>query len=181
VKPTEIIPLFDAFLADHGIGLEAILVGGAALALQGVIARETRDCDIIEPALPETVLDASKAFASELRKRGEILREDWLNNGPSQLASILPTGWREHLQIAYQGRALMLWSLGRAELLLSKLFALCDRGQDLNDCVALMPTKAELDQSEPWIVQQDTNPEWPMHVKATLQDLGRRCGHGLQA
>ena len=179
MKPTEVIPLFDSYLADHDLSLEGILVGGAALALLGVISRETRDFDLVEPELPEFVKDAAKAFAAELRNRGVILRDDWLNNGPSQLASILPEGWRQHLQIAFQGRALTFWSLGRGELLLSKLFALCDRGQDLGDCLALSPTPAELAVAEPWISVQDLNPDWPAHVHATLADLGRRCGHGL--
>ena len=73
----------------------------------------------------------------------------------------------------------MLHSLGRADLLKTKLFALCDRGTDLPDCVALAPTAAELAEALPWVAFQDANPDWPAHVAATLADLGRRLGHGV--
>jgi hypothetical protein len=75
--------------------------------------------------------------------------------------------------------ALILKALGRADLLKTKLFALCDRGIDLGDCLALAPAADELDDAEPWLFVQDTNPQWPDHVRATLDDLRRRLGHGL--
>jgi hypothetical protein len=179
MKPTEIIPRFDAFLAERGLVLEAIATGGTALALLGIISRETRDCDLIEPELSSEVMDASHAFASGLRGQGEILRDDWLNNGPAALGPLLPEGWRTRIQLVHQGKAIRLWSLGRPELLLSKLFALCDRGLDLADCLALHPRAEELATAEAWIAAQDINPDWPAHVQATLQDLARRLGHGL--
>ena len=75
--------------------------------------------------------------------------------------------------------AIQLWTLGRPELLLSKLFALCDRGLDLGDCLALAPSAEELARSKAWIAAQDLHPDWPTHVRATLEDLARRLGHGL--
>ena len=179
MQPTRIIPLFDAFLASRGHRLEAIATGGAALALLGIIHRETRDCDLIEPELPAAVRSAAMDFAADLRRQGEILRDDWLNNGPSALGPLLPEGWRTRLQVLYQGQAIHLWSLGRRELLLAKLWALCDRGLDLADCLALAPDASELTGAETWIVEQDLNPEWPAHVRATLSDVARRLGHGL--
>jgi hypothetical protein len=62
---------------------------------------------------------------------------------------------------------------------MSKVFALCDRGIDLNDCVALAPSTEELAAIEPWLSDQDANPDWPAHVRATLADLGRRVNHGV--
>jgi len=179
MKPSEIIPRFDAFLVERDLALEAIATGGAALALLGIISRETRDCDLIEPELSSAVLETSRAFAAEVREQGGILRDDWLNNGPASLGPVLPEGWRNRLQIIYQGKAIRLWSLGRPELLLAKLWALCDRGLDLGDCMALAPSAEELRQAEAWIATQDLNPDWPTHVEATLKDLARRLGHGL--
>jgi hypothetical protein len=62
----------------------------------------------------------------------------------------------------------------------SKLFALCDRGLDLPDCLALAlaPTPAELAEAAAWLEPQDLNPHWPAHVRTTLADLARRLGHG---
>lgn len=179
MNPREIIPQFDRFLAERGLTLEAIATGGAALALLGIITRETRDCDLLEPKLSAGVLEASHAFASGLRAQGEVLRDDWLNNGPASLAPLLPEDWRNRLQLIHQGEAIRLWTLGRPELLLSKLFALCDRGLDLSDCLALKPDTEELVQAKAWITVQDLNPDWPTHVHATLQDLARRLGHGV--
>ena len=46
MKPKETLERFDAFLAKHGLTLEAIVIGGAALGLLDVISRETRDCEL---------------------------------------------------------------------------------------------------------------------------------------
>jgi hypothetical protein len=179
MKPSEIIPRFDAHLKNQDLTFEAVVVGGTALALLGVILRETRDCDILEPLLPEPVLEAAHSFARSLGQQGIILREDWLNNGPSSLASLLPGGWRDRVQLLHRGQAITLWTLGRPDLLKSKLFALCDRGTDLSDCLALQPTAKELEAAAPWLEVQDLHPGWPQHVHSTLEDLVRRLGHGI--
>jgi hypothetical protein len=62
---------------------------------------------------------------------------------------------------------------------LNLLWALCDRGLDLADCVALAPTADELAGILPWLEQQDANPDWPAHVRATLADVARRLGHAV--
>jgi hypothetical protein len=49
----------------------------------------------------------------------------------------------------------------------------------LGDCLALAPVADELRVITPWLEQQDGNPDWPAHVRATLTDLGRRLGHGV--
>ncbi|HEY8211352.1 MAG TPA: DUF6036 family nucleotidyltransferase [Myxococcaceae bacterium] len=51
--PTIVIPAFDAFLAARGLRLEAIVIGGTALNLLGVVRRETRDCDVLAPTREE--------------------------------------------------------------------------------------------------------------------------------
>lgn len=73
---------------------------------------------------------------------------------------------------------MVLRALHRSDLLKSKLFALCDRGLDLPDCIALAPTPQELAEANTWLEPQDLNPHWPAHVRATLEDLARRLGHG---
>jgi hypothetical protein len=83
------------------------------------------------------------------------------------------------LQAAFQGRAVVLRTLSRGDLLKTKLFALCDRGFDLQDCVAMQPSAEELANALPWLEQQDLNPDWPAHVRSTVEDLGQRLGHGL--
>jgi len=127
--PRETIARFDSFLHERGLGLEAVVVGGAALGLLGVTDRQTRDVDVLQPA--------------------------------------------------FSGTALTLRALGRTDLLKTKLFALCDRGTDLPDCVALEPTADELAEAQAWVALQDANPGWPDHVQRALDDLRGRLGHGL--
>jgi len=68
--------------------------------------------------------------------------------------------------------AIVLLTLSRLDLLRSKLFGLCDRA-------ALAPTRSELEAIEPWLAEQDGNPDWPRHTQDVLEDLRKRLGHGL--
>jgi len=163
--PADVVKRFDLSLTARGLTLEAIVVGGAALCLLGVVSRETRNCDILHPELSEEVRAAAVEFAKESSREGRKLDSDWLNNSPSSLVDLLPDGWRGRLQPALQGGALTLHALGRSDLLKTKLFAYCDRGTDLGDCLALAPTDAELREALPWVQMQDTHPTghvmWP--------------------
>jgi hypothetical protein len=179
MHPRPTIAAFDNHLHAQGLHLEAVVVGGAALALLDVITRETRDFDILHPELSESVLAAARLFATEQRNLGIPLRDDWLNNGPRQLTDVLPIGWQARVQAVYAGSAISLSTLGRSDLLAAKLFALCDRGTDLPDCLALAPSAAELAAAIPWVAHQDAHPGWPAHVTATLANLARRLGHGV--
>jgi hypothetical protein len=179
VTPLDTLEAFDRYLADRALHLEAVVIGGAALNLLGVVARATKDCDILAPPLPPAVVEAARGFAAAARTRGEPLQDDWLNNGPASLVEALPPGWRDRLQLVFSGSSIVLRCLGREDLLRSKLFALCDRGLDLGDCLALAPTADELRAVLPWLEQRDGHPHWPAHAQATLADLGRRLGHGV--
>ncbi len=134
---------------------------------------------MLYPQLPDTIKEAASEFAGQLRQQGGILADDWLNNGPSLLADVLPERWRDRIQIAFSGQVLTLSTLGRMDLLRSKLFALCDRATDLPDCIALAPTPDEMEAILPWLERQDGNPDWPAHVGTTLQELAGRLGHGV--
>jgi hypothetical protein len=73
----------------------------------------------------------------------------------------------------------VLSTLGRPDLLKSKLFALCESGTDLSDCIALAPTPGELAEALPWLEEQDGNDLWPGHVRATVAELAERLRHGV--
>ena len=120
-----------------------------------------------------------KSLQSILRNQGVELGNEWLNNGPSQVAELLPKGWENRLQPLFNGHSLTLKTLGRPDLLKTKLFALCDRGTDLFDCLALAPSSSELIDAIPWLEIQDANPMWPEHVRHTLKDLEERLTHDL--
>ncbi|MCC6158427.1 MAG: hypothetical protein IT350_10275 [Deltaproteobacteria bacterium] len=170
---------FDTWLSERSLSFEAVIVGGSALALLGVTDRQTRDLDVLYPPLTNAIQEAARDFAAHARRDGIQLGDDWLNNGPMDLGPMLPGEWLLRVQPVYSGIALKLATLGREDLLKSKLFALCDRGTDLGDCLALAPTRDELTAAATWLVHQDANPMWPQHVRETLADLSGRLGHGV--
>jgi len=174
-----IVVSFDQYLAERQLQFDAVVIGGAALNLLGVVSRLTKDCDILHPEIPNEIAEASRTFAIEVRAKGGTLQDNWLNNGPRSLASHLLPRWEERLQTVFAGTAIQLRCLGRKDLLCAKLFALCDRGIDLGDCIALAPNVNELENVLPWLEQQDANPDWPGHVRATIADLRRRLSHGI--
>ncbi len=173
MNPNEIISKFDKYLDGHNLSFEAIVIGGAALALLGVITRETQDCDVLDPKIPPAVDKASKDFVKTLRQQGQDIKEKWLNNGPEDLKNNLPQGWKSRIQLLFSGKALILYTLGRSDLLRTKLFAYCDRQQDLSDCIALAPSKKELYEVLEWLQEQDAHPGWPAHVQKSLSFLGK--------
>jgi len=179
MDPREVIAAFDAYLAVRGLRFEAVVIGGTALNLLGVVRRTTRDCDVLYPAILAEIAKAAVLFALERRTLGDALQNDWLNNGPASLVSALPSGWQQRLTVVFEGEAILLNSLGRLDLLRSKLFGLCDRARDLGDCVALAPTRAEISVIAPWLAEQDGNPDWSEHVSEVLRDLERRLDRGL--
>ena len=179
MRPRETIEQFDLFLKKHGLSLSAVIIGGSALSLLRDISRETRDFDVLHPPLTGEIIKAQAAFAAEMRRQGIPLDDHWLNDNPVSVADLLPEGWLSRTQVVYQGSAVTLLSLSRDDMLLTKLFAYCDRGTDLGDCLALKPSADELRASLPWIVKQDAHPDWPSHVEESIRELARRLGHEL--
>ena len=179
MRPRETIEAFDRFLVTKATRGDLIVIGGTALALLGIIQRSTRDCDVLEPPVDAQLSECAQEFARQRSAKGFPLAGDWLNHGPASLVQVLPTGWRQRVVPLFQGQALTLRTLGRSDLLATKMWALCDRGTDLTDCIALAPTPEELRSLRPWLVEQDLNPSWPDHVDAVVNDLAQRCHHGV--
>jgi len=179
MRPVDILQRFDAFLSARDLTFDAVVIGGAALALLGTITRETQDCDVLSPVIPPEILKAAKDFSREISMNGEDLKEDWLNNGPDSLLDTLPREWRTRTQELYAGKALHLQTFGRPDLLRTKFFAYCDRQQDLPDCIALKPTQTEMRETLDWLRHQDGHPGWPEHVNRQMAALAKRLGYGL--
>jgi hypothetical protein len=164
----DVLPEFDEFLAERGLNFSGTIIGGAALQLLSIIERLTKDCDVLEPTISEEVRRAAEEFGTT-----HGLYPKWLNNGPETLQRDLPAGWEERRQVAYRGKSLHLHTLGREDLLRSKLFAYLDRGIDLGDLKKLKPTDTELEALTPWLQERDGNPDWPQHVTDSLEKLRR--------
>lgn len=123
------------------------------------------------------IMEASKEFASLEKIPEDALKENWLNNGPASLVKDLPSGWRIRVIQLYKGISLSLFTLGRSDLLRSKLFALCDRGTDLLDCVAMAPSLEELKECYSWVCDRDANTGWPSHVNQNFKKLAGKLGY----
>jgi hypothetical protein len=143
----------------------------------GVVSRPTKDCDVLDPALPAEIIRAADDFAKT--RPDEHLVLGWFNNGPISLVRSLPSAWSSRLQPLYSGAALDLQTLGRSDFLGSKLFALVDRNIDLPDCIALRPTRAELLALIPWLTAQDSNEDWPAYVRVVVGKLAQELGYEL--
>lgn len=179
MKPESIIPQFDEYLFKDELSFEAIVVGGAALAIMGIIQRETQDCDILDPMIPDSIKNAAVEFAESIRQQEVFLKENWLNNGPVSLTNDLPKGWQSRIVKIYQGKALTLYALGRDDFLKAKIFSFCDREQDRDDCIQLNPSRQELLELKGWLIERDGNTAWAKHVEASLKSLAMDLGYDL--
>lgn len=178
--PAQIIAAFDKHLSQNNLQFTAIVVGGCALALMNCITRETQDVDVLEPKIPQEILNSAHDFANQWNQvNRDVLKINWLNNGPASLQRDLPIGWDKRVEIIFQGKSLTLYTLCRSDLLISKLFAYCDRVIDKNDCIKLNPTREELLTTFEWVKELDGNPMWPTHVRSMFEDLAKELGHEL--
>lgn len=179
MDPLSIIKEFDLYLAEKGLFFDAIIIGGAALSILGVISRQTQDVDVLDPKIPENILSASKEFAHKFNLKNTTLNENWLNHGPESLRNYLRPRWKARVQHLWQGKAIHLQTLGRVDLIGTKILAYCDRGQDLKDCLDMKPTKEELLEILPWVKGYDTNTGWPDYVQGQVEFLAKRLGYEL--
>lgn len=169
------ISKFDKFLSVHGAKFEAVIIGGSALIVLKIIQRETIDIDCLTPVISKHILDLAQEFRD--LNPNLHLTEKWINNGPESLVRDLSPGWRERVEKIFEGKALTFFTLGRLDLLKTKLFAFCDRAIDFKDCIAMKPTAAELNDAIEWVKDRDANPEWPTHVEKQFIKLKKSLGY----
>jgi hypothetical protein len=165
----DVLKKFDKFLYQNNEYLKATIIGGSALIIMDIISRKTKDVDLLDPVIPENIKQLSVEFSKQYPEFD--LDSNWLNNGPIDLKKDLPTGWQTRLVIIFSGRSMALSTLGRSDLLKSKLFACCDRQFDFEDCISMRPTEGELDEALIWVSERDTNELWPKHVQTVFEDL----------
>ena len=172
ISPDTIISIFvalDSELASMGqdnLPRTLVICGGAALLSLGIVSRNTVDIDVLEPEIDSIINSASQKIGARFG-----LRPGWINNGPQSLVPLLPPDWKRRLVPVFKGTALIVHALGRRELIISKLFAQADRGEDFEDLKALNPKDDEIDDAEQLVKSFDQHPGWPDHVKRTVQLL----------
>ena len=177
--------LLDGRLMRAGASpVHLVVCGGAAMIAVGLLARTTRDVDIVAiledgqrlvapVPLPDHLLNAASEVAEVLN-----LPKDWLNNGPSRdegglFQMGLPAGLQARLHTRAYGSRLTVHFIDRLDQIHFKLYAAVDRGgYHVTDLEALKPTPAELTQAARWALTHDVSEEFRHLLKQTLERLG---------
>jgi hypothetical protein len=161
-----------------------VVVGGSALLTLGLVARTTRDVDVLaildggelvsaEP-LPPGLLEAARVVARDFG-----LPADWLNAGPASLLDLgLPEGFLERAQPCSYGETLTVLFASRTDQIHFKLYAAVDQGagRHLADLQALEPTETELLQAARWSRTHDPSEGYRSALLELLTHLG--ASHG---
>jgi hypothetical protein len=183
IDPTATLRAFDAFLVGEGLSFAGVVIGGAALHALGYITRTTDDVDVLVPQVPEAIAAAAARFAA--LPDSAPTDAGWFNSKSYDFVGVpgcLPPGWEQRVRPLWRGNALDLQTLGRQDLLCTKLVALVDREEDLQDCIAMAPTPEELAAAWPFVRQYEGNQEvrevyWIPKARAAYAEIRKALGH----
>src|SRR5678809_381723 len=183
-RTTEVVRALEtlgAVLEHRGERHEVVLIGGSSLMLLGLIARATRDVDVLALVrngslvsgvpLPEGLRRAVEDVARDLG-----LDRDWLNSGPTRLLDFgLPTGFLERCETRkFGGLAARIAS--RFDQVHLKLYAATDQGErskHFDDLSQLEASREELLAAGRWCRTQDPSPGFRVMLHQTLASLGQ--------
>ncbi|MEP7326303.1 MAG: DUF6036 family nucleotidyltransferase [Gemmatimonadota bacterium] len=169
-------------LAHERVEIGVILVGGAALLLQGLRSRTTTDIDVIAAVLnPDATgklrlmspadLPASFFEAVQRVARDFGLPANWINSEvATQLHSGLPPGFIDRITWHRYG-GLWVGLAGRRDLIFLKLHATVDQDPaswHTQDLIALKPTHHELEEAAAWVRTQDASAEFVTMVDQVM-------------
>jgi hypothetical protein len=166
-----------------------LVCGGAALGLQELQNRPTRDVDVLgrwdKAAMTVVGIEAfpkdlMACIARVVANHPELagLGQNWINLGPGDLAKAgLPGGFAGRVRELRVGNKLTLHLLGRQDLLALKLYAAADDlgpRQEIHyaDLKGLSPTFQELEQAVEWVRTLRDFEEKRLTVKHVIQRLG---------
>ena len=166
MKVYDIIQVLEVKLAELDLYLEITICGGAAIQMLGYSNRPTKDIDVILPKLPDMVTPLIREIAQE-----HHLAKDWLNNGPEALIHKLEPGWEQRSRIIYDTKNLVIRALSRQDLIFSKLYAMCDRREDIRDLIAMKVTGSELHKAGILVKEKDGHPDWPDWVDQCIDEI----------
>ena len=160
-------------MVARGLKQDFYICGGAALIALGVVSRSTNDVDLL---LPKINAEMKAAIAAMAEKLG--LSDGWVNNGPDDMVEYLDQGWRERCTQIFSGQALKVFCLSRQELLNTKLWAACDRIDDVPDILAMSPSEDELAVARQWVLRCDGASLWAEIVDQCVAHIGKRLADG---
>lgn len=164
--------------------IRLVVCGGASLIATGVVARVTKDVDVVAMRSAEGELVAPVPMPEHLMWAAAVVARDlgldsnWLNNGPSQdeggiFQMGLPAGFADRLIERVHGPRLTVYYIGRRDQIFFKVFAATDRGgRDLGDLEALQPTAEEWEAAARWAMTIDVSEGYRMLLKELLKNMG---------
>jgi hypothetical protein len=170
-------------LQVEGHAYTLIIVGGSALLALGLIARATRDVDVVAlgkgPDLAEALpLPAPLVAARDRVARDFDLPGDWLNSAVAadMLRLGLPEGFTERLSCRDYGAALTVCFASRFDQIHFKLHASVDHagGKHYEDLCALSPKPDELIAAARWARTHDPSEGFRETLIRVLEHQGVR-------
>lgn len=178
------LALLGDLLAQREQRFEIVVIGGANLALQKLVARATVDVDVVaQRSLSNAAYETARPLPDDLR----IAVEDtasildlpirWLNSAASSDFQLgLPPGYEARVHVVEYG-ALRVAFADRRDIVAWKLQAAVDRwgseDRHLNDLRTLQPTRDEVDAARRWFetVETPASAFWT-NLNALLGELG---------
>jgi hypothetical protein len=163
--------------------VDLVVCGGSALILSGLIARTTRDVDVVA-LMRDGVLSSPDPLPADLDQAVREVAEDlglspdWLNNRPSRgegglFQMGLPAGFADRLRCTRYGDGLAVRAIGRTDQVHFKLYAAADRGgYHITDLMALDPSAEELVVAARWAMTHDVSEEFAAVLRKLLRELG---------
>jgi hypothetical protein len=162
--------------------LHLVVCGGSALIALRLVARTTKDVDVLATVhdgqlhcarpLPPWLIEDSEAVQQELK-----LPAKWLNDGPSDENLFrlgLPSGMADRLVLREFGPLLKISFISRFDQIHLKLYAAADQGgRHLADLQKLDPTADELRAAIAWVFTHDDSTGF----RQVLQEVLNAFGH----
>jgi hypothetical protein len=183
----EALATLGAVLEARGKRFEVVAIGGSSLLLLGLLARPTKDLDLVARIdagryLSPDPLPAALAEAGEDVARTLGLAPDWLNAGPASLLALgLPDGFEGRLTTFRHG-GLVVHVAGRRDQVFFKLYAAVDQwpaSKHQADLQGLRPTREELLSAARWARTHDPSEPFREGLATVLAELGVEAPDGL--
>ena len=161
--------------------LHLVVCGGSALIALDLVARATRDVDVIATLEGDHLLCARPlpdwllADADDVRQELGLPRQ-WLNDGPADPSLFrlgLPQGFEQRLHPRGFSEALKISFIDRIDQIHLKLYAAADQGgRHFTDLKEIRPTAEELLAAARWTFTQDPSEGFRTGIIAVFNALG---------